>query len=295
MSSRTNSRSSKVSSIVDSINGLFVEFLNSQANAKGKVKIEVALEALKSEEMVGKIKELANAFLPKRKTSQKLKDPQAPKKPLNAYMIFCKSERESVKSELPDLSSKEIMKELAQRWKTISDKKKRKFKKKEEALKEEYKMAMESYQRPSDEELAKLKVNQPKEKSAAGKKRKPRAKKDPNAPKKPRSAYVFFCQGMRDEIKRDLGEDATAEEVREELACTWREHKEDEYMSHRWNKLAKKDKKRYEKEMAAYKLSKEAESAEPAEPAEPESEDVSVEPEVEPERKLKKRKVHVEI
>jgi hypothetical protein len=287
MSSRTNSRSSKVSSVVDAVNNLFAEFLNSQANTKGKIKVEDALEALKSDEMVAKINEIATAFLPKRKVSQKLKDPAAPKKPPTAYVLFCKDERPTIKSELPDLKPQEVMAELGARWKALKEKKKLKYKKKEDEFKIEYKKVMESYERPSDEELVKLKVNQPKVSSARGKKRKPRAKKDPRAPKGKRTAYIFFCQDMKDEIKATLGDDATAQEVRLELARVWGEdYKEDEKASRKWVKMAKKDKKRYEKEMEAYKETLENDRTE----EEPEEE-----PEREPERKLKKRKVVVEM
>ena len=79
---------------------------------------------------------------------------------------------------------------------------------------------MKDYEPPSDEEL-----------TMARKSKKKGKKKDKNAPKRGKSAYLFFCNDKRAEIKEELGEDAKATEVTSRLGELWNELKEDE-LSH---------------------------------------------------------------
>ena len=57
---------------------------------------------------------------PARKTKAK-KDPNAPKRPMHAYMWFCKDKRDEVKATLKDPSITEISKKLGEAWKLLSD------------------------------------------------------------------------------------------------------------------------------------------------------------------------------
>ena len=57
----------------------------------------------------------------KEKRKKKEKDENAPKKNKSSYMIFCAEERAKIKSEMPDLSSKDILRELGKRWGDIKD------------------------------------------------------------------------------------------------------------------------------------------------------------------------------
>lgn len=45
--------------------------------------------------------------------------------------------------------------------------------------------------------------------------------KDPNAPKKPATPFLLFCQTGRETVKTDLGPEATYAEVQEELKRRW--------------------------------------------------------------------------
>jgi hypothetical protein len=47
---------------------------------------------------------------------------------VNSYIIFCKATRAEVKAEFPDLEPKEITRKLAEKWKSLSDDEKQKFK-----------------------------------------------------------------------------------------------------------------------------------------------------------------------
>ena len=48
-------------------------------------------------------------------------------------------------------------------------------------------------------------------------------KKDPNAPKRGLSAYMFFCQDMRDTIKSEGGPNISFTDITKELGKQWKE------------------------------------------------------------------------
>jgi hypothetical protein len=50
----------------------------------------------------------------------KPKDPNAPKRPPSAYLIFQNAMREEMKAAHPEFSYKEILNEISERWKKIS-------------------------------------------------------------------------------------------------------------------------------------------------------------------------------
>ena len=64
----------------------------------------------------------------KTKKAKKAKDPNAPKRQPTPYIVFSKEHRPIVKAEHPDMSSKEIMCELAKRWKALTEDEKSRFK-----------------------------------------------------------------------------------------------------------------------------------------------------------------------
>jgi hypothetical protein len=56
------------------------------------------------------------------KRKRKVKDPDAPKLPLSSYILFCQSVRDEVKSEHPEQKATELMVEMGERWRNLSDK-----------------------------------------------------------------------------------------------------------------------------------------------------------------------------
>ena len=71
--------------------------------------------------------------------------------------------------------------------------------------------------------------------------------KDPNAPKKPRSGYIFFCEDHRDEVKKTVSKNTDILTV---LAQKW--SKLTETQKEVYQKRAVADKARYEQEMSTY-------------------------------------------
>jgi hypothetical protein len=91
----------------------------------------------------------------------------------------------------------------------------------------------------------------PKAATKAATKAAPKAKKekDPNAPKKPCGAYMFFCKDKRNSIKA-AKPSLTTPEIGKELGKLWGTLSDGEKV--KYNKQAEQDKVRYEKEKAAY-------------------------------------------
>ena len=82
-----------------------------------------------------------------------------------------------------------------------------------------------------------------------------RPPKDPQAPKRGKSSYLFYCQDNRDKVKKDLGEDSKATDVTKELGKRWNALKKDKKSQKKlqeYEALAAADKKRYEKEKSEY-------------------------------------------
>ena len=78
-----------------------------------------------------------------------------------------------------------------------------------------------------------------------------KVKKDPNAPKRPRSSYIYFCNDKRSEIK-EANPEMSPQAMSKELGRMWSEDYADEEKRKKWNKLAAKDKTRYDTEMESY-------------------------------------------
>jgi len=196
-----------------------------------------------------------------------LKDPDAPKKPMSAYLLFCAKAREDARKEDPD--AKLSTQELAGQWKEIKDSEEgKKYKKKADKLREAYKKEMEDYTPPSDEELRSLDVNKPK----AGRKPKgsasPKKKKPEGYPKSAKNAWNFFAAEKREEVK---AEGVEGREVTKRLGEMWKELPEEEKKP--YEKMVKKDKKRFEEEMKEWEEAhKGDEEEEPKEESEEEDE-----------------------
>ncbi|KAG6837769.1 hypothetical protein H0H93_001696 [Arthromyces matolae] len=98
---------------------------------------------------------------------------------------------------------------------------------------------------PKEATKPKRKAAEKAEKSSGGK----RAKKDPKAPKRALSAYMFFSQDWRERIKAE-NPDAGFGEVGKLLGAKWKELDDEEKKP--YLDQAVKDKARAEEEKAAY-------------------------------------------
>ena len=77
--------------------------------------------------------------------AKKVKDPNAPKKGISAFMLFSNEHRNKVKTENPSLSFGEIGRKVGEAWKALTDKQKQPYIKKAEQDKKRYESEMASY------------------------------------------------------------------------------------------------------------------------------------------------------
>jgi hypothetical protein len=83
----------------------------------------------------------------KRKAPKKKKDPNAPKQPPTAYLIFCSENRAKVKAENKDLSMIEVTKKLSEQWRALDDDGKQKYNQMAAQQKAEYEKKMQIYKK----------------------------------------------------------------------------------------------------------------------------------------------------
>ena len=165
----------------------------------------------------------------------KKKDPLKPKRVKSSYLIFCDSERKVIKNENPTLSTKDITCELGRRWKIIKTDKK-KYKKYEELAtkdKERYMSEMKKYKPSEGFEIKKG------------------SNKDPNTPKRCKSAYLFFCNSVRNDIKQNNPE-LSNKDITKEMGRLWKIIKTDKKKYKKYEELANEDRERYNKEKKEY-------------------------------------------
>jgi len=175
------------------------------------------------------------------RANKKKKDPNAPKGPLTAYMLFCGDYREKVKRDNPNISFGQVGKELGRLWKEADAAEKDKYEQLAQQDKMRYKRDMETYQESkaltsSEEE----EVQTPKSK---------KRKKDPNAPKGALSAYMIFSREIRTQVKDQFPE-ASFGEIGKHIRERWRNMSEEE--KQKYNDAAEEDKKRYANQMSNY-------------------------------------------
>ena len=117
----------------------------------------------------------------------KKKDPNAPKRGMSAFMFYSCDRRPQLKSQNPDWPFGEFAKAIGAEWGQMNDKQKGKFQKMAEKDKKRYYREMDYYDPPSEEDEPKGK----------------RKKKDPNAPKRACSAFMFYSIERRPTLKEE--------------------------------------------------------------------------------------------
>ena len=193
-----------------------------------------------------------------------------PKKCLSSYMIFVREVRAKVTQDFPDMNALDVMKEVGRRWQSIdpedkkyfqaqADKDKDRFKRENQQYMKELEQldtklkkarnAEENKDEPSQQNDENEKSRQEESKAAIGANGK-KMRRDPSMPKKPLSAYIYFSQVMREQIKKEnpkLSVASIMKEVTNRWSAMTEEEKEPYFIE------AKDDKKRYENEIVNMK------------------------------------------
>ena len=149
------------------------------------------------------------------------------KKNKSAYILYSNNERENMKKEGISLSNKEIISELAKRWKRIKNSKDEDDKK----IFEKFTLIAQEEKERYDSEIGKNKSNV----------------------KKNMSSYMYYCKDERENIKKEKNLKLDNKEIISELANRWKvfkasENKKDKQRMENYNKMAIEDKERYNKE-----------------------------------------------
>ena len=229
MTTTTNNKNNIDTIVSETINTIIPSFLNKILKNNKKV-LDGVLQLLKEdEEIETSIKELVLRNIPqpvvkeakvRKNKNTKPKDPNAPKKPKSAYLIYCQENRNKMILNFPDLLPKEILSKLGAAWKEIKDEPAcAPYVHKANKEREKYDNEMCDYT-PSDkynEELAEYNANPENVKKTKTKKN----KVDPDKPKKPQTIFFKFSKEMRNKVKEE-NPDMKSEEVASELGRLWK-------------------------------------------------------------------------
>ena len=169
------------------------------------------------------------------KTKRAKKDKNAPKRGISAFIFFGNEVRPKIKKQNPNAKVTEIASIIGKLWGELSERDKVKFNRMADVDKARYRKEMETYVPPPPEK-------------GKGK----RAKKDPNAPKRACSAFMFFANDIRPAL-RQQNPDKKITEIASLIGARWRSLS----AKHRqpYEKLQEQDKLRYDREMAKYSKS----------------------------------------
>jgi hypothetical protein len=160
------------------------------------------------------------------KSPKKKADPNAPKKPLSAYIIFCNNNREAINKADPTITAKQVLQKLGAAWKSISEKEKKHYEELAKKDVERYENQMKGYTPTPETEV------------------KGRGKKS-DGPTRPMTAYMFFCQAERENVKRDHPT-LPGKEITKKLGEKWHTLSDDQKAPFEAKQVS--DKARYESE-----------------------------------------------
>jgi len=163
---------------------------------------------------------------------KKIKDPNRPKRAMSPFFLYQNQERAKLKAESPELKATEVVKILSARWNEMSDVDKQPYKDEHEVDKVRYSREIENYVPPPNLGMT------------TG-----RRKKDPNEPKRALTAFIFFSNHMRPNIRSEFP-DMKIPEIGKRLGFLWRNMDDDQRAPFR--SLETDDKSRHERERAIY-------------------------------------------
>lgn len=174
-----------------------------------------------------------------KETKRKPTDPRKPKRK-TANFFFSAAKRKLLKEQHPDLDKKGIDALLKSEWKALDASERKHYEDMEKKDQERF-----------DDEMAKYEASEvhspspvPK-KAKAEEKSSSKKKKDPNAPKKGKSAYILFTLKQREKG------DYSGKDGMSRLGAEWKALSDAAKAP--YEALAKKDKARYDAEMTVYK------------------------------------------
>merc|ERR1719473_1872715 len=157
------------------------------------------------------------------------KDPNAPKRPGTAYILFCNDKRAQAKKDNPDASMTDLSKILGQIWKAAPESEKNVFKAQFVKKKAVYDAEMEVYKKTdeykafnSKKDVGGLIKRVCKKFDIPCKKRNPTSfPGDANAPSRPKSGFMIFCDEKRPAVMAELKGQPVSETAKK-LGAMWK-------------------------------------------------------------------------
>ena len=180
-------------------------------------------------------------------------DPNRPRRHVSAFLHFQNHVRDKIREEDPTVSFGQMSKRAAQLWEGITPEEKQKWEQQAAEDKARYEREIADYTPPFGFDK--------KGRNVQVKKAKRKKRRDPDAPKRAVSAYVFFGHSERPKIQEE-NPDIEFKDVGRKLGERWRNLAAED--KGKFEELAQKDKDRYAKEMAAYNEEKERKAQEEA-------------------------------
>lgn len=183
--------SSTFNKVIDEVTKVFLEIAKDTSKKVDEKKFGEQVEE-KNKEITTLLKKMLNKI---EKVQKRKKDPNAPKRPLTAYLFFCQKHREILTKKHPDLKAPEVTSRLGAEWKKADKKARAPFEKMAKKAKEDYNEAMKSYVPPEGMEKKKKQ-------------------------KKGRTGYNLFCKEQRPTVAKK-NKEASPREIMSKLAEAW--------------------------------------------------------------------------
>lgn len=185
------------------------------------------------------------------------KDPNAPKRNLSAYMMFCNAKRAGVVKKNPTLKMVQISPIIAEMWRNASAAEKKPFEQKAAKAKAAYQVKLAKYQQTAAYANFKsasgasslLKDICKKHGIEAPRGKKAKFPKDPKAPKRASSSFFLWANDNRPRLMKKHKNDVSA--VGKALGVEWKTVSAD--VRAKYQTQADKAKSKYESKMNAYK------------------------------------------
>jgi len=219
---------------------------NSDSEAEGGGSSKCPKKEKKRREKSAKTIPEGGAGETRRKRGERaVKDANEPKRPMTAYFLFMNDKRAEIKAENPDAGVAEVAKLGGAMWKNVSDTDKAKWTAKHEEAKQAYEVAMKEYRR----KIADGEIEAPSGGGGATKGKRVKMEKDPNAPKKPSSAYFLFMNEKRAQVKEE-NPDASIGDTAKIIGALWGKMSAEDKEG--WNAKYEVAKERYNEEFNEY-------------------------------------------
>lgn len=153
-----------------------------------------------------------------------------PKRPRSSYIYYCKHNRSAMKEEYPDLSGKDITRELAKKWEDMTITDKEPYNKEAETDKKRYFKEKAAYlatlPTKSDAKSDAKSESESESESDEKSETRPKPKKTSGKPKN-KSGYFIFCQKRRPELANEY-KDLAKSKIRDMVNAEWRDMDKEE-------------------------------------------------------------------